>query len=40
MIHDTIGRGMTCGDVTMNSFAFSHESHWRMTKSVFILELH
>ena len=26
-IRDMIGRGMTCGDVMTNSFAFSHESH-------------
>ena len=39
-IHDTIGRGMTCDDVTMNSFVFSCESHWDVTKSVVFLESH
>ena len=37
-IHDTAGHGMTCGDVTMNSFMFSYESHWYVTKSVMFLE--
>ena len=40
VIRDTIGRGMTWGDVTMNSFAFSRESRWRVTKSVASLESH
>ena len=39
-IRDTIGRGMTWGDVTMNSFAFLLESCWRVTKSVAFLESH
>ena len=30
MIHVTIGRGMMCGDVTTNSFAFSCESYWHI----------
>ena len=38
MIHDMIGHGMMCGDVTMNSFTFSRESHWYVTKSVAFLE--
>ena len=33
-MRDTIGRGMTWDDVTMNSFTFSRESCWRVTKSV------
>ena len=37
-IRDTIGHGMTCGDVTTNSFMFSCESHWCVTKSVAFLE--
>ena len=32
MICDMIGHGMTCGEITMNSFIFSHESQWDMTK--------
>ena len=39
-ICDMIGHGMTCGDVMMNYFAFSHESHWDVTKSVVFLESH
>ena len=38
VIRDTIRRGMTWGDVTMNSFTFSRESCWRVTKSVAFLE--
>ena len=38
-ICDTIGCGVTCGDITMNSFTFSRESHWHMTKSVMLLKL-
>ena len=37
-IRDTIGCGMTWGDVTMISFTFSRESCWRVTKSVAFLE--
>ena len=37
-IRDMIGRGMTWGDVMTNSFTFSHESCWRVTKSVAFLE--
>ena len=36
MIRDMIGHGMTWGDVMTNSFMFSHESHWYMTKSVML----
>ena len=36
-IRDTIGRGMTWGDVMMNSFAFLRESRWHVTKSVAFL---
>ena len=39
-IHDTIGCGMMYGDVTMNSFVFSCESCWYMTKSVTFLKLY
>ena len=38
-IHDMIGRGVTWGDVTMNSFTFTDESRWCMIKSVTFLEL-
>ena len=37
-IHDMIGCGMMWGDIMMNSFTFSCESHWHMTKSVALLE--
>ena len=37
-IHDMIGHGVMCGDIMMNSFTFSRESHWYMTKSVAFLE--
>ena len=39
-IRDTIGCGMSCGDVTTNSFMFSLESRWYITKSVAFLESH
>ena len=39
MIHDMIGRGVICGDVMTNSFMFSQDSCWHVTKSVVFLEL-
>ena len=38
MIHDTIGCGMMCGDIMTNSFEFSRESRWDVTKSVACIE--
>ena len=38
-IRDTIGDGMTWGDVMMNAFTFYRESHWLVTKSVGLNEL-
>ena len=39
-IRDMIGCGMMCGDITTNSFTFSLESCWDVTKSVAFLESH
>ena len=37
-IRDMIGCGVMWGDVTINSFMFSYESHWHVTKSVTLHE--
>ena len=38
VIYDMIGCGMMWGDVMMDYFTLSHESHWHVTKSAAFLE--